>query len=60
LKIENGKLKISVGGVPPQSIREDSLYNRKLKMPERSILIVCTNQTVGAFIGRPQVTAEFS
>jgi len=21
---------------------------------------VCTNQTVGAFIGRPQVTAEFS
>jgi len=24
LKIENGKLKISVGGVPPQSIREDS------------------------------------
>ena len=39
--------------MPRQSIREDSLYNRKLKMPERSILIVCTNQTVGADIIRP-------
>ena len=34
--------------MPRRPIREDSLYNRKLKMPERNILIVCTNQTVGA------------
>lgn len=26
-----------------QPVREDSLYNRKLKMPERKIVIVCTN-----------------
>lgn len=36
-----------------QPIREDSFFKSNTLMPERSILIVCTNQTVGAFIGRP-------
>ena len=34
LKIENGKLKINVGGVPPQSFREDSQIKRLHQMPE--------------------------
>jgi len=42
LKIENGKLKIMVGGVPPQSIRADSWIKKSHQMPEHSIAIVYT------------------
>jgi len=34
LKVENGKLKIAVGGVPPQSIREGSRIKKLHKIPE--------------------------
>ena len=37
LKIENGKLKIAVGGVPPQSIREDTRIKELHQMPEYGI-----------------------
>ena len=37
LKIKNGKLKIVVGGVPPQSIREDSHIKELHQMPEYGI-----------------------
>ena len=37
LKMENGKLKIAVGGVPPQSIREDSQIKELHQMPEYGI-----------------------
>jgi hypothetical protein len=42
-----------VYGEPLFPVCADSLYILKHILPERSILIVCTNQTVGAFIGRP-------
>ena len=35
--IENGKLKIAVGGVPPQSIREDTRIKELHQMPEYGI-----------------------
>ena len=37
MKIENGKLKIAVGGVPPQSIREDTRIRELHQMPEYGI-----------------------
>ena len=37
LKVENGKLKIAVGGVPPQSIREDTRIKELHQMPEYGI-----------------------
>jgi len=37
LKVENGKLKIVVGGVPPQSIREDTRIKELHQMPEYGI-----------------------
>ena len=37
LKVENGKLKIALGGVPPQSIREDTRIKKLHQMPEYGI-----------------------
>ena len=37
LKVENGKLKIALGGVPPQSIREDTRIKELHQMPEYGI-----------------------
>ena len=37
LKVENGKLKFEVGGVPPQSIREDTRIKDLHQMPEYGI-----------------------
>nr|WP_296170723.1 hypothetical protein [uncultured Ruminococcus sp.] len=37
MKVENEKLKIVVGGVPPQSIREDSQIKELHQLPEYGI-----------------------
>ena len=37
LKMENRKWKIAVGGVPPQSIREDTRIKELHQMPEYGI-----------------------
>ena len=62
LKIENGKLKIAVGGVPPQSIREYTRIKELHQMPEYGIdAIFALYESKCMLVGvalRPQVKAE--
>ena len=66
LKVENGKLKIEVGGVPPQSIREDTRIKELHQMPEYGIdaifaLYFALYESKCILVGvalRPQVKAE--
>ena len=46
-------LRFFLYGVPPFPSREDGSQVSQHILPERKIVVICTKQTVGAFIGRP-------